>query len=53
LVGYLLLVVGVLAWVVFSEAREADGKDLITLLITSYTTLMGSALGYYFGREEV
>ncbi len=52
LAGYLLLVVGILAWDALSNANEADGKDLITLLITSYTTLIVSAMGYYFGRQE-
>lgn len=50
--GYIILILGVLAHVFWGYSPESDSKDLITLLITSYTTLLGSALGYYFGRQE-
>ena len=49
--GYIVLVAGILAYVLCGEHSESDSKELITLLITSYTTLLGSALGYYFGRQ--
>jgi len=51
-IGYAVLIAGILVYVLCPKASEADSKDLITLLITSYTTLLGSALGYYFGRQE-
>jgi hypothetical protein len=50
--GYIILVVGILIYVLCDESAKGDSKDLITLLITSYTTLLGSALGYYFGHLE-
>jgi polyferredoxin len=52
LVGYLGLIVGILAYVWQQGVVFADSKDLLTLLITTYTTLLGSALGYYFGRQD-
>ncbi len=51
LLGYLLLVFGVLCYISHNPS-ESGSKELLTLLITSYTTLLGSALGYYFGRQE-
>ena len=51
-IGYVALITGILIYVLCPKASGADSKDLITLLITSYTTLLGSALGYYFGRQE-
>jgi len=44
--GHIFLVAGILIYVLCGETSEGDSKDLITLLITSYTTLLGSALGY-------
>lgn len=49
--GFILLAAGILVYVLCGEVSEGDSKDLITLLITSYTTLLGSALGYCFGRQ--
>ena len=51
-IGYVVLIAGILIYVLFGKASESDSKDLMTLLITTYTTLLGSALGYYFGRQE-
>jgi len=50
--GHIILVAGILIYVLCEEASECDSTDLFTLLITSYTTLLGSALAYYFGRQE-
>ena len=51
-VGYVVLIAGILIYVLIGKASQGDSKDLMTLLITTYTTLLGSALGYYFGRQE-
>ena len=51
-VGYVVLLAGILIYVLFDKASESNSKDLMTLSITSYTTLLRSALGYYFGRQE-
>ena len=48
-VAYVVLIAGILIYVLFGKASESDSKDLITLLITTYTTLLGSALGFYLG----
>jgi hypothetical protein len=47
--GYVLLIVRILACVVCFMVSEDDSKDLTTLLIATYKTLLGSALGSYFG----
>ena len=51
-VGYVVLIAGIIIYVLIGKASQSDSKDLMTLLITTYTTLLGSALGYYFGRQE-
>ena len=51
-VGYVVLIAGIIIYVLIGKTSQSDSKDLMTLLITTYTTLLGSAPGYYFGRQE-
>ncbi|NJK51252.1 hypothetical protein HC931_26960 [Candidatus Gracilibacteria bacterium] len=36
----------------FAQINKEDRKEIVLLIITSQVTLMGSALGFYFGKES-
>lgn len=46
LMGYILFLVN------NDKIPEAERKELLTLLVTSQSALMGSALGFYFGGKR-
>lgn len=53
LLGYLLLVAGVLRHIYRQDPATSDSKELLILLITSYTTLLGSALGTILAAKRI
>jgi membrane protein YqaA with SNARE-associated domain len=50
LASYLAMIVGTLILIEQGRLRQDEVKEVWVLLLTSQATLLGSALGYYFGR---
>ena len=48
---YFVTLVGIFCLVGFSIPRE-ERKEVLTLIVTSQVSLMGSALGFYFGKNQ-
>ncbi len=49
---YTATIVGVFVIISFTEVSQEDRKEVILLIITSQATLVGSALGFYFGQKN-
>ena len=50
--AYTVTTVCVLLIASFAQINQEDRKEIVLLIITSQVTLMGSALGFYFGKEN-
>jgi membrane protein YqaA with SNARE-associated domain len=46
--GITLVGIGLAIWA--GQVQPGETKELLVLVLTSQSTLLGSALGYYFGR---
>ncbi|MGK7958487.1 MAG: hypothetical protein AB4063_25000 [Crocosphaera sp.] len=50
--AYTVTTVCVLLIASLTQINQEDRKEIVLLIITSQVTLMGSALGFYFGKEN-
>lgn len=52
LIGLGVTLVGIFAYVFFSQEEAISKRELITLVWTSEVTLVSSVLGFYFGSKS-
>ena len=52
-ITYTITILLILLLLIFTEKIQPDnGKEIIILILTSQSTIIGSALGFYFGKEN-
>ena len=50
--AYILTTLGALGFATWAKIDTKDRKEIVLLIVTSQVTLMGSALGFYFGKSS-
>ncbi len=51
-IAYILTTLSALGIATWAKIDTKDRKEIVLLIVTSQVTLMGSALGFYFGKSS-